>query len=90
MPPPAEGQPYPHRSPSLAREMLLAQLAIAASPPLDLSGGLGSRFAACYPLGGCLRAHGLLARVSLGVGDGLDAHLAQPQLHDCPGLPGFC
>ena len=88
MPPPAEGQPYPHRSPSLAREMLPAQLAIAASPPLDLSGGLGPRFAACYLRGGCLRAHGLLARVSLGVGDGLDAHLAQPQLHDCPGLPG--
>ena len=51
--------------------MLLAQLAIAASPPLGLSGGLGSRFAACYLRGGCLRAHGLLARVSLGVGDGL-------------------
>ena len=60
--------------------MLLAQLAIAASPPLDLSGGLGSRFAACYLLGGCLRAHGLLARVSLGVGDGLDDILRS---HSC-------
>ena len=37
MPPPAEGQPYPHRSPSLAREMLLAQPAIRARMEAEMA-----------------------------------------------------
>ena len=84
MPPPAEGQPYPHRSPSLAREMLPAQPALAAVPPRGLRGGLGLALAAGLSLGGSSRALSLCgwpARCLLGVG--IDALLAQPELHGC-------
>ena len=75
---------HPHRSPDLAREVLLAQPVLAAVPPRGLRGGLGLALAAGLSLGGSSRALSLCgwpARCLLGVG--VDALLAQPELHGC-------
>jgi hypothetical protein len=64
--------------------VLLAQPVLAAVPPRGLRGGLGLALAAGLSLGGSSRALSLCgwpARCLLGVG--VDALLAQPELHGC-------
>ena len=78
---------HPHRSPDLAREVLLAQPVLAAVPPRGLRGGFGLALAAGLSLGGPSRALsrcGWPTRCLLGVGKlSIDALLAQPELHGC-------
>ena len=81
---------HPHRSPDLAREVLLAQPVLAAVPPRGLRGGLGLALAAGLSLGGSSRALSLCgwpARCLLGVGvDALPA-LPLPELHGSLAAP---